>query len=85
MPDSNVVRTVQSFANSASIGTVTNTAGVLLTNTTSANPFFLPWSNVLAGAYALTAVATDSGGNVATSTPGEHHRPVAYRRHPTCR
>ena len=67
--DSNVVRTVQYFANSTSIGTVTNTAGVLLTNTTSANPFFLLWSNVPAGAYALTAVATGSGGNVATSVP----------------
>jgi hypothetical protein len=67
--DSNVVRAVQYFAGTNSIGTVSNTAGLLLTNTTSGNPFFLLWSNVQAGAYALTAVATDSGGNVATSAP----------------
>jgi hypothetical protein len=67
--DSNVVETVQYFANGGSIGTVTNTGGVLLTNTTSANPFFLDWSNVPAGGYALIAVATDSAGNMATSAP----------------
>ncbi len=57
------------FANGTSIGTVTNTGGVLLTNLTQSNPFFLGWSNVLAGNYALTAVATDSAGNTATSAP----------------
>ena len=67
--DSNVVQTVQYFANGGSIGTVTNTGGVLLTNSTQGNPFFLDWSNVPAGNYALTAVATDSAGNTATSAP----------------
>jgi hypothetical protein len=67
--DSNVVQTVQYFAGTNSIGIVTNAAGVLLTNSTAANPFFLLWSNVPAGGYALTAVASDSGGNVATSAP----------------
>src|SRR5581483_5202201 len=67
--DSNVVETIQYFANGSSIGTVTNTGGVLLTNTTQANPFFLAWSNVMAGSYALVAVATDSTGNTATSAP----------------
>jgi hypothetical protein len=67
--DSNVVQTVQYFAGATSIGTVSNTAGVLLTNSTSGNPFFLLWSNVPAGTYALTAVAADSGGLTATSAP----------------
>ena len=66
--DSNVVRTVQYFANAASIGIVTNTVGVLLTNTTAANPFFLLWSNVLAGSYELRALATDALGITATSS-----------------
>jgi uncharacterized metal-binding protein len=67
--DSNVVETVQYFSGAASIGIVTNTNGVLLTNTGTANPFFLAWSNVPAGKYVLTAVATDSAGNTATSAP----------------
>jgi len=41
----------------------------VLTNSTSSNPFFLAWSNVLAGNYALTAVATDASGTVVTSAP----------------
>ena len=67
--DSTAVKTVQYFANGTSIGIVTNTAGVVLTNSTSSNPFFLAWSNVLAGNYALTAVATDASGTVVTSAP----------------
>jgi hypothetical protein len=42
---------------------------VLLTNSTQGNPFFLSWSNVPAGSYALTALATDSAGNTASSAP----------------
>ncbi len=66
---SNIVQTVQYFANGGGIGSVTNSGGVLLTNSTQANPFFLDWSNVPAGSYSLTAVATDSVGNNATSAP----------------
>jgi hypothetical protein len=40
--DSNLVLTVQYFAGATSIGTVTNTTGLMLTNTGAANPFFLP-------------------------------------------
>ncbi len=67
--DSNVVETVQYFSGETSIGIVTNTGGVLLTNSSTANPFFMAWSNVLAGDYSLTAVATDSAGHTATSAP----------------
>src|ERR1039458_3062302 len=67
--DSNLVQTVQYFAGATNLGIVTNTAGVMLTNTSAANPFFLLWSNVPAGSYALTAVASDSGGLQATSAP----------------
>jgi hypothetical protein len=63
------VLTVQYFAGATSIGIVTNTAGVLLTNTTAGNPFFLLWSNVPAGSYTLTAVATDAAHLTATSPP----------------
>ncbi len=68
--DSNVVRTVQYFSGATRLGIVTNAGNVVLTNSTqSNNPFYLTWSNVLAGSYALTAVATDSQGNTATSAP----------------
>jgi hypothetical protein len=67
--DSNLVTTVEYFANSMSIGLVTNTPGTLLTNSTQANSFFFAWSNVLAGNYTLTAIATDSAGIMATSAP----------------
>ena len=67
--DSNLVLTVQYFAGATSIGIVSNTTGVMLTTTSAANPFFLLWSNVPAGSYALTAVAADSGGLTATSAP----------------
>jgi len=67
--DSNLVATMQYFANGSSIGTVSNKTGVVLTNSTEANPFFLAWSNVPAGSYALQAVASDSAGLTATSAP----------------
>ena len=67
--DSNLVQLVQYFSGSALIGVVSNSTGVLLTNSTQVNPFYLIWSNVLAGSYTLTAVAIDSAGNTATSAP----------------
>ena len=67
--DSNVVRTMSYFANGSLIGTVSNSTGAVLTNTTAGNSFFLAWSNVTAGTYALTALALDSAGNTATSAP----------------
>lgn len=65
--DSNLVESVQYFANGTSIGTVSSP--VLLTNSAQVNPFFLDWSNVPAGDYGLTAVALDNTGNTATSGP----------------
>src|ERR1035441_4905545 len=67
--DSNLVQTVQYFSGTNSLGTVTNTAGVMLTNTGASNPFFLLWSNVPAGSYTLSAVATDAANLTATSAP----------------
>ncbi len=67
--DSNVVRTMQYYSGASLIGTVTNTGGVLLTNLSQDSPFYMDWSNVLAGSYALTAVAVDSAGKTATSSP----------------
>ena len=67
--DLNLVLTVQYFAGTTSIGIVTNTAGVMLTNTSASNPFFLLWSNVSAGSYTLTAVATDAAHVAAISAP----------------
>jgi hypothetical protein len=90
--DSNIVQTVQYFSGATSIGTVTNTKAVLLTNTTAGNPFFMGWSNVPAGNFSLTAVATDSVGNTATSAPVTIHvtnapppvvRPSVYIYSPT--
>ncbi len=67
--DSNLVETVQYFSGATSLGIVTNIKSLWLTNTSSYNPFFLLWSNVPAGNYTLTAVATDSAGIMATSPP----------------
>jgi len=67
--DSNLVQFVQYFSGNSLIGVVSNLTGVRLTNSTQSNPFYLTWSNVPAGGYALTAVAMDSGGNTATSAP----------------
>src|ERR1039458_2333459 len=69
MTDSNVIQTVQYFSGTTSIGLVTNSGGLLFTNTTQGNPFYITWSNVTAGAYSLTAVSRDSAGNTATSAP----------------
>jgi hypothetical protein len=67
--DSNLVETVEYFSGTNSLGIVTNTGGIWLTNTSSRNPFSLVWSNVTQGNYTLTAVATDSAGIMATSPP----------------
>ncbi len=72
------VRTVQFFAGTNSLGIVTNHPIVPEPLTPAAtdgsivypiNLFSLLWSNVLAGSYTLTAVATDSSGVMATSAP----------------
>jgi hypothetical protein len=72
------VRTVQFFANGASLGIVTNNPLMAppLTAATAngsviypVNPFHLLWTNVPTGEYTLTAVATDNGGATATSAP----------------
>ncbi len=67
--DSNIIRTVEFFANGSSIGLTTNSGGGMLTNSTQASPFALGWSNVLAGNYTLLAIARDSAGLTATSAP----------------
>ena len=63
--NTNPVQTVEFFAGSTSLGIVTNLPGVLVTNVEPLYP--LAWSNVLAGNYALKAVATDVQGLMATS------------------
>ena len=41
----------------------------MYTNVTTGNPFYIVWSNVVAGSYTLKAVATDTAGIMATSVP----------------
>ena len=53
-----VVANVEYFAVSTSLGLVSG-----------GNPFTLVWSNLVEGAYTLTAVATDNGGLRTTSAP----------------
>src|SRR5439155_322176 len=67
--DSNLVETVEYFSGTNSLGVVTNTGGIWLTNTTSRNPFSLVGSNVREGKYTLSAVATDCDGIMVTSPP----------------
>jgi regulation of enolase protein 1 (concanavalin A-like superfamily)/uncharacterized protein (DUF2141 family) len=44
-------------------------AGTQLVGSDTASPFTATWTNVAAGTYSLTAVATDNGGKTATSLP----------------
>ena len=44
-------------------------AGTQLVGSDTASPFTATWSNVPAGSYSLTAVATDNGGKTGTSLP----------------
>ena len=61
------VATVEFFAGSTSLGVVTNPSH---TSWWEDETFYcLTWSNVTAGSYLLTAVATDNGGLTATSGP----------------
>ncbi len=53
-------------------GTVTRVdfyAGALLIGSATASPFSVPWSNVAAGIYSVTARATDDKGATTTSAP----------------
>ncbi|MCX6905081.1 MAG: Ig-like domain-containing protein, partial [Verrucomicrobia bacterium] len=63
-----LVQTVQFFAGEARLGVATNTNPAGTTNGSSEPVFSLVWPNVVAGAYALKAVATDTAGMTATST-----------------
>jgi len=65
------VAQVQYFAGTNSIGVVTNGSNAQIQGWDDGPREFdcLTWSNAVAGAYALTAVATDLAGNSATSAP----------------
>jgi hypothetical protein len=74
--DDGYVKTVEFFAGTTSLGVSSNF--VILDPVWPPNTndlkfpiqvFFLTWSNVVAGAYDLTAVATDDGGATGTSGP----------------
>src|SRR6185436_4758436 len=58
------IQTVEFFANNVSLGIRTNFATM-----NPIGPFFLVWTNVPAGQYALTAKATDDRGAQASSSP----------------
>ena len=61
------VATVEFFAGTNSLGIKTNNPLAA----SPVNPFALVWSNAPPGNYALTAVATDDGGDASTSEPVE--------------
>jgi len=61
------VATVQFFANDTSLGVVSNSSQVVVSNLSSVPVFPLAWTNVPTGTYALHAVATDALGNSSTS------------------
>ena len=60
--------TIEYFTNNHSLGVLTNGPGVLVTNVAPEPLFPMPWSNVVAGSYALKAIATDSRGAMGTSS-----------------
>ena len=66
------VATVQFFANNASLGVVSNSSQTVFTNVSTEPLYPLAWSNVLAGTYALKAVATDINGNYGHLVGGDH-------------
>jgi hypothetical protein len=55
----NSIASIQFLAGTNTVGTVSNPL----------NPVFFNWTNVSAGQYTLTALATDTGGIMATSPP----------------
>jgi hypothetical protein len=57
--------TVEFFAGTQSLGIVTNNPF----SASPVGPFHLAWTNVPAGGYVLTALATDNGGLTGTSAP----------------
>jgi len=59
------ITTVEFFAGTHSLGVVTNNP----LSTSPVNPYYILWTNVAAGSYVLTAVATDNGGATTTSEP----------------
>ncbi len=59
------VKTVEFFENGISLGVKTNNPA----SANSINPFYLYWTNVPAGAYGLTALATDDKGATTLSAP----------------
>src|SRR5258705_1605130 len=63
--DDGYVKKVEFYANGTRVGLRTNCVPCA----NPVNPFCINWPNVPAGAYELTAVATDSGGATATSYP----------------
>ena len=81
------VQTVAFFAGNTSLGVVSNSSQVVVSNISSAPRFPLAWSNVEAGNYALTAVATDAKGLTASLLRGEHQRrhERGTRRNKRCR
>jgi hypothetical protein len=67
--DTNIITQVQFFSNSNLVATVTDSSVDYYSATGSADLYSAHWTNIAAGDYLLTAVASDSTGNVATSAP----------------
>ncbi|HYV33007.1 MAG TPA: Calx-beta domain-containing protein, partial [Candidatus Binatia bacterium] len=63
------VATVEFFEGTHSLGVTTNNPEIVGFGGGPVNPFMLTWTNVPAGAYTLTAKATDDQGAMATSAP----------------
>jgi hypothetical protein len=71
-PDNGTVTQVEFFQGTNSLGVVTNVPTTYITNNHGVFPikntsFCLTWDDVAAGAYTLTAVATDNDGATTTS------------------
>ncbi len=73
-PDHGMVTQVEFFSSTNSLGVVTNTPTLYITNKCGVfaiknTSYNLTWTNVQPGAYTLTAVATDNDGAMTTSAP----------------
>lgn len=73
-PERGTVTQVEFFEGTNSLGVVTNVPVIYVTNKYGVFPiqnisYCLKWSNAPAGAYTLTAVATDNDGASTTSSP----------------
>jgi len=65
----NIIVNATASDNDGTVASVDFFAGSTLLGTAATSPYSIPWNNIGAGGYTVTARATDNGGAVTTSSP----------------